>query len=488
MKMLTVLLLAIGLVGGNVAYAAAPNASGMVIVGTTADASPASARVGFVVDDAGHIIARIQSNATLYVDTADSTSPLTAGIVKYDETTGLALLKVTDGAASLKPYTFAHSPTEDQRKVYGIKINQTPTPHEHEVVAGAVSGVLEPRTEVPSGYYQHNALVGDTSAGGPLFNNCGEVVGVITRGTKSRSLLKRLFGSAPDAVGYAVPIEWLERQFGALGMQLARTDTVCLSESAQVESAQQAVEAAESEAESAQQAVEVAQTELDAVKNQLQAAQGASEEEKQRLQDEIDARQRIVNDASIREQAAQIMLAETSDKLRQAQVREKQYIQWGSAVLALLLVLLVLALILRRRAVNRERREKAAAQARLAKREMDEARIRRTPSVFLEGIDAVDASGQQMALRIPGVSVATAGAVIGRNPGDSDFVVNHPQVSRKHFRLFLDQDALMIEDLGSTNGTTVDGNPLKAGEAVALNDISRVECGHLHLAVSIERE
>ena len=524
MRTLTGLLLVAGLLGGYVAHAAPPDASGIVTIGETENAPPADARAGFVVDNAGHIIARIKSNAVLHVNTAGGMA-LTARMIGYDAASGLALLKVTGDATPLKPYVFGHSPTEVQRKVYGIKINQASA--QHEVVAGLVSGVLPQGGEALSGYYQHNALVADTSAGGPLFNNCGEVIGVITRGLKSRTLLKRLFGGAPDAIEYAVPMEWLVSKFDALGMQPERAAAPCPSEAAQAASAQQAKEAAQAEAASAQQAKEAeqrakeaaqaeaasaqqakeaeqrakeaaqakaasaqqaaeaeqrakeaAQAELDAVKNQLEAAQGASEEEKQRLREEIAARQREVAEAS----------EYTQTTIATAQVREKQYIQWGGGALGLLLVLLVVVMILRRRAVNRERREKTAAQAGLAKRKRDEERIWRVPAVFIEGTDAVDANGQLVALRVPGASIATTGAIIGRSPEDSDFVINHPQVSRKHFRLFIEQDALMIEDLGSTNGTTVDGKPLKAGEAIAPNDINRVECGHLHLVVRVERE
>ena len=49
----------------------------------------------------------------------------------------------------------------------------------------------------------------------------------------------------------------------------------------------------------------------------------------------------------------------------------------------------------------------------------------------------------------------TAGATVGRSPVESAFVINHEQVSRRHFRLLLVSGQVMIEDLGSTNGTVV---------------------------------
>jgi predicted component of type VI protein secretion system len=65
--------------------------------------------------------------------------------------------------------------------------------------------------------------------------------------------------------------------------------------------------------------------------------------------------------------------------------------------------------------------------------------------------------------------------VIGRDSG-SDIVINDPEVSRKHAHLFSQQGGYILEDLGSTNGTQVDGNNLTSphylvvGEKIRLGD------------------
>ena len=107
------------LFAANPVFAEAPAITGIVAVGTTAEAAPG--RTGFVADDNGHIIARINApNQTLSVSTVDG-AQYSAHTVAYDKTSGLALLKVDEGADTLKPYIFAHHPAEPQRKVYGIK-------------------------------------------------------------------------------------------------------------------------------------------------------------------------------------------------------------------------------------------------------------------------------------------------------------------------------------------------------------------------------
>lgn len=64
---------------------------------------------------------------------------------------------------------------------------------------------------------------------------------------------------------------------------------------------------------------------------------------------------------------------------------------------------------------------------------------------------------------------------IGRE-ANSDIVINDPEVSRKHARLFVQGGNMILEDLGSTNGTSVNGQRLtgpyvlRAGEIVTLGE------------------
>ena len=64
---------------------------------------------------------------------------------------------------------------------------------------------------------------------------------------------------------------------------------------------------------------------------------------------------------------------------------------------------------------------------------------------------------------------------MGRAPR-ADFIVDAPLVSRLHCRLNLETDSLDVEDLGSTNGTWVNGkkvlrSPLTAGDEMRIGRV-----------------
>jgi pSer/pThr/pTyr-binding forkhead associated (FHA) protein len=65
---------------------------------------------------------------------------------------------------------------------------------------------------------------------------------------------------------------------------------------------------------------------------------------------------------------------------------------------------------------------------------------------------------------------------VGRSP-DCDFPIDHPTVSTMHCELILTTDGVILRDCGSTNGSFVNGDPVKeevrlmAGQTVALGDV-----------------
>lgn len=71
--------------------------------------------------------------------------------------------------------------------------------------------------------------------------------------------------------------------------------------------------------------------------------------------------------------------------------------------------------------------------------------------------------------------------VVGRSP-NADVVISEPFVSARHACFTLQGPALMVEDMGSTNGTLVNGRVIE--EPVTLRDGDDVQVGDVVMRVS----
>ena len=76
---------------------------------------------------------------------------------------------------------------------------------------------------------------------------------------------------------------------------------------------------------------------------------------------------------------------------------------------------------------------------------------------------------------------------MGRSPAASTFVINHEQVSRQHFRLSLRGQQVVLEDLGSTNGTSINGVVVEADTPTPVRDGIRLGLGDLELTLHLDR-
>jgi pSer/pThr/pTyr-binding forkhead associated (FHA) protein len=61
-------------------------------------------------------------------------------------------------------------------------------------------------------------------------------------------------------------------------------------------------------------------------------------------------------------------------------------------------------------------------------------------------------------------------AVVGRSP-ESDFVIDDRTVSRRHAAIHREGYLWIVEDLGSKNGTRVNGKPVRRGALVPGDEI-----------------
>ena len=80
-----------------------------------------------------------------------------------------------------------------------------------------------------------------------------------------------------------------------------------------------------------------------------------------------------------------------------------------------------------------------------------------------------------------GVSVPVTGpVVIGRSPG-ADIVIGDDFVSGRHARLSPSGDGAVLEDLGSTNGTGLNGQPVTGARSLRPGDA--IDIGAVRLKV-----
>jgi pSer/pThr/pTyr-binding forkhead associated (FHA) protein len=77
-----------------------------------------------------------------------------------------------------------------------------------------------------------------------------------------------------------------------------------------------------------------------------------------------------------------------------------------------------------------------------------------------------------------------ASTVIGRG-GNADLVLNEATISRSHALFTFKDEQLFVQDLGSTNGTLVNG---VSEQQAALHDRDEIKMGRLLLRLLVEPE
>ncbi len=105
------------------------------------------------------------------------------------------------------------------------------------------------------------------------------------------------------------------------------------------------------------------------------------------------------------------------------------------------------------------------------------------PDVVLSGLDS---DNQPLKVTVPGKDLAAKSSIIlGRSPSHSDVLINDAEMSRAHAAIRVSSGGYMIEDMGSTNGTMVNGAPAGQGNPVQIRDGDSVFFGSVKLKVEI---
>jgi hypothetical protein len=296
------------------------------------------------------------------------------------------------------------------------------------------------------GVVSHSAAVAGDSLGSVIVNPCGQLLGLNMGVVGPDGNLLALNANSLKAI--------LNRQ--SLGMTEAQGNCPQSVPSAAVPSAALA-ESAPVVRDKAELAMLTAQ--------RAEATVVQTRDEMARKTDQIIADTQALAkqiEASSGKAEAQILLAQ------QRQVESSQYrdrIQLITFVLLGIacLALLVMALLVYKSARKNPSLTISGPQLPVAPSDPDMAAANPQKSATAAEyvLDGCDDAGIRYLLRMPGSQLLAAnGVVIGRNPKDSPYIINHADVSRKHARLRMMQDRVFIEDLGSTNGTSVNGQAI----------------------------
>ena len=92
-------------------------------------------------------------------------------------------------------------------------------------------------------------------------------------------------------------------------------------------------------------------------------------------------------------------------------------------------------------------------------------------------IQRIEGSGPRAAvkIKIDGSALAQRGTQsLGRDSNNVDYLLADEEVSRQHLKLSIEGDQLAIEDLGSHNGTVLNGQTLNAGQKAIVPDGSEI--------------
>ena len=76
--------------------------------------------------------------------------------------------------------------------------------------------------------------------------------------------------------------------------------------------------------------------------------------------------------------------------------------------------------------------------------------------------------------------------MIGRSSEKATLAIGDNTLSRVHARLFAEGERIYIEDLHSTNGTSVNGKPVGPSTARAVDDGDRIAMGAVRVQLTLD--
>ena len=300
---------------------------------------------------------------------------------------------------------------------------------------------------------QHSAQINPGNSGGPLFDDCGRVIGVNTQGSAaSRIVRDEETGIVIDVVAgtgvfYASQIDSTINLLRAEGIAPTEDVAPCVSGAGGADPA--AARAAEEAGKAADEAKGIAS---DAGEKAAEAEEKADE------------------------------AGEAADEAKDIATEAVESVRLTNTLIALVAVvtLVALGLALRkpRQQIIRVAGQIAAPLSRLA-----QSVRRKKPAIALTGFDA---QGRPVTLKLSRADLdrKQGGFTVGRHPLLVDHVLNGDQLSKRHARFSGRNGSVFVEDLNSSNGTSVNGTACLPFQPVQIRPGDMVDVGDIALRVS----
>ncbi len=285
---------------------------------------------------------------------------------------------------------------------------------------------------------QHSAQINKGNSGGPLFDQCGRVIGVNTQGP----FITVIRNGQPLAIPTGTGV-FVASQITALIGELRSQNIPFIEVSSNCEGAGGLGPAALEQLEETKR--KLSKTEAEIERTRIEALQA-------------DARL----DALIR-----------------------QLFVWGPILGLLIIAAIVLALRKpRERVVQVFKGYSEQFSRRLSKPVERPSRSGGPPRSGL-CFAGFDTNGSPVRLTVEGGKLATnAGIVVGRHPDLTDIVVGDGGVSRRHIRVRRQGNRMWLEDLNTTNGTKLNHRPLAPFKPVEIRAGDQIGLGRMELSVS----
>ncbi len=411
-------------------------------------------------------------SAVKWAGTKLSVDGMPGEVIQKDSNLNWALIRVP--SANFIPALVSKVQSLEGRVVFSITAENGGFAQTQGVIAKSISV----QTQDPG--YIDLSIAPDILAvnGSVVFNNCGELLAIVDS-KKSQN------------VSTAIGLDTIK---SALTGKASISATKCLSEAEKTriraerleeERKQIEIERTQAEAEAEELRLEL-QIKLDEQTGDTEEAKDALEQAENRIKDietrsgelnaKIDKAEKALGekDKIIKEKEDALEKQKESSKkeIENLEEESEKALKQKTRVVYLLIALLVLGFIV-------------FLVLQSKKKTVQDSSSREDDDLVNFQYDLI-LRGNNIAIKVPAELLARPkGVIIGRSAIDCDFVIDLPSVSRSHAKFSLIDNRLVIEDLGSANGTVLNNLSLRPGNVVAIRDKDSLQVADALLNVSL---